>query len=75
MHWEIRRLYYALSDLLQDADEILVALYRDAAIEHEPTSFYRARDLLKHVLEYENEKLRLYAKHKLSLMEDSLPKQ
>ena len=67
MHWEIRRLYDALSDLLEDADSMLVALYGDAAIEHEPSSFYRARDMLERVLEYENEKLRL--------MEDSLLKQ
>lgn len=71
MHWEIRRLYDALSDLLEDADTTLVALYGDAAIEHEPPSFYRARLLLKRVLEYENEKHRLY---ELSLMENSLPK-
>ena len=75
MHWEIRRLYDALSDLLEDADTMLVALHGDAAIEHEPPSFHRARLLLKRVLEYENEKLCLYEKHKLTLMEDSLPKQ
>ena len=74
MHWEIRRLYDALSDLLEDADTMLVALHGDTAIEHEPPSFYRARLLLKRVLEYENEKLCLYEKHKLTLMEDSLPK-
>ena len=81
MHWEIRRLYDALSDLLEDAErefeghEEYRIYYDGLASEPEPPSFHRARLLLKHVLEYENEKLRLYEKHKLSLMEDSLPKQ
>jgi len=63
MHWEIRRLYDALSDLLVDADTMLVALYGDAAIEHEPPSFHRARVILRRVEEYEQERHDLHMKH------------
>lgn len=61
MHWEIKRLYDALSDLLVDARIMLKDLediyeYDNRGEYHEPVSMYRAHVILQRVKEFEDHK-------------------